>query len=115
MLGVLVYVGFYLIVFPKNYYGGGQSLGDRYFVQMAPAILVAALFAPLEAETLRWLSLAAVALSLIFTLPHHLDPSGAYGDISAPARRSGCCPLEANQDYTYLLRGEPAPATPPPP
>ena len=80
VLGVLFYIGFYLIVFPKNYYGGGQSLGDRYFVQMAPAILVAALFAPLGAKTLRWLSLAAVALSLIFTLPHHLDPSGAYGD-----------------------------------
>jgi hypothetical protein len=115
VLGVLFYVGFYLVVFPKNYYGGGQSLGDRYFVQMAPAILVAALFAPLGARTLRWLSAAAVALSLIFTLPHHRDPSGAYTDILRTSAPQRLLPVEANQDYTWLLRGEPEPAPTPVP
>ena len=114
-LGVLFYIGFYLIVFPKNYYGGGQSLGDRYFVQMAPAILVAALFAPLGAKTLRWLSLAAVALSLILTLPHHLDPSGAYAQVTRSSAPQRLLPVEGNQDYTWLLRGEPEPAPTPTP
>jgi 4-amino-4-deoxy-L-arabinose transferase-like glycosyltransferase len=109
--GILLYIAFYIVIFPTNYYGGGQSVGNRYFVQIAPAVLVAALFAPLGARLVRGLAVAAVVLSAVFTLPHHRDPSHAYTnflDTSAPQR---LLPLEANQDYTYLFRGEP----PPPP
>ena len=111
LLGVVFYIGFYVIVFPKNYYGGGQSLGDRYFVQIAPAILVAALFSPIGARAARWMAAAAIGLSLLLVLPHHLDPSSAYGDITRSSAPQRLLPLETNQDYTYFLKGEP----PPPP
>jgi hypothetical protein len=109
LLGVLFYIAFYVLVFPKNYYGGGQSLGDRYFIQMAPAILVAALFSPLGARAARRLAVAAIGLSLLFTLPHHLDPAGAYGKITRSSAPQRLLPLETNQDYTYFLKGEPQP------
>jgi len=107
--GILFYIAFYLVVFPTNYYGGGQSVGNRYFVQVAPAVLVAALFAPIGARTVRILALAAVALSLVFTLPHHRDPSHAYTDMLRTSAPQRLLPLEANQDYTWLFRGEPQP------
>lgn len=111
--GILLYIAFYVVVFPKNYYGGGQSVGNRYFVQMAPAVLVAALFAPLGARLVRGLAVAAVVLSAVFTLPHHRDPSHAYTDFLETSAPQRLLPLEANQDYTYLFRGEPEPKQPP--
>ena len=39
LLSVLGYVLFYAFFFPTNYFGGGQSLGNRYFLQAAPAII----------------------------------------------------------------------------
>jgi hypothetical protein len=110
LLGVLFYIGFYVLVFPKNYYGGGQSIGDRYFVQMAPAILVAALFSPIGARAARWLAVAAIGLSLILTLPLHRDPSGAYADPLRTTAIQRLLPLETNQDYTWFLKGDPPPA-----
>ena len=36
---MLVYVGLYLVVYTNNYFGGGASLGNRYFLQIAPVLL----------------------------------------------------------------------------
>jgi hypothetical protein len=105
--GVLAYIAFYIVVFPTNYYGGGQSLGNRYFIQIAPAVLITALFAPLGTRTFRILSVAGIALSLLFTWPNHRDPSDAYIALirTSPAQR--LLPIEANQDYTWIFRQKP--------
>ena len=81
------------IVFPKNYYGGGQSLGDRYFIQMAPAILVAALFVaaggarscswPVGRRRRRCRCCSRCRSTSTRRAPNRDDPR--------PARRSGCC------------------------
>jgi hypothetical protein len=109
LLGILGFIAFYLVVFPKNYYGGGQSLGNRYFVQVAPAVLVTALFAPLGARPLRWLALAGIALSALFNVPHHLHPQTAYIQMLRTSAPQRLLPIEANQDYTWIFRQLPPP------
>jgi 4-amino-4-deoxy-L-arabinose transferase-like glycosyltransferase len=107
LVGVLAYIAFYLVVFPTNYYGGGQSLGNRYFIQIAPAVFVTALFAPLGPRLLRTLAIAGVLLSAVFSWPQHRSPSDAYIEMirTSPAQR--LLPIEANQDYTWIFRQKP--------
>jgi hypothetical protein len=40
LLSLVLYVGFYVVVFTDNYYGGGQSIGNRYFLQFSVVALV---------------------------------------------------------------------------
>jgi len=35
LLSLGLYVAFYLVLFTNNYYGGGQSIGNRYFLQFS--------------------------------------------------------------------------------
>jgi hypothetical protein len=39
-IGILSYILFYLILFSNNYYGGSGTFGNRYFLQMYPALLL---------------------------------------------------------------------------
>jgi hypothetical protein len=107
LAGVLGYIAFYVVVFPTNYYGGGQSLGNRYFVQIAPAVLVTALFAPLGSRIFRVLSIAGVAVSLVFTWPQHRAPSDAYIEMIRTSPAQKLLPIEANQVYTWIFRQKP--------
>ena len=106
-VGVLAYIAFYIVVFPKNYYGGGQSLGNRYFIQIAPAVFVTALFAPLGVRLVRVLSVAAVAVSVLFSWPQHRAPSDAYIEMIRTSPAQKLLPIEANQDYTWIFRQTP--------
>ena len=54
----------------------------------------------------------AQVLSVVFTLPHHLDPSGGYADPLRTTAIQRLLPLETNQDYTWFLKGEPPPPAP---
>ena len=48
LAGIGLYIVFYLALFPDNYYGGGQAMGNRYFLQVSPLVLVVAgFFAPI--------------------------------------------------------------------
>ena len=105
--GILAYIAFYIVVFPTNYYGGGQSLGNRYFIQIAPAVLVTALFAPLASRTFRMFAIAGVGLSLLFGWPQHRASSDAYIEMIRTSQAQRLLPIEANQDYTWIFRQKP--------
>jgi len=104
--GILCYIAFYVILFTGNYYGGGQSLGNRYFIQMSTAVLVLALVTPLRERTLRWLAAAAIGLSVLLTLPHHRAPEVAFTNILTTSAPQRLLPIEANQDYTWIFKQE---------
>jgi hypothetical protein len=78
LAGVLAYILLYAFAFPTNYFGGGQSLGNRYFLQIAPSLLALAVVARVKARALTTAALAGAVLSLAFMWPHFQDPSGAY-------------------------------------
>jgi hypothetical protein len=78
LLGILGYVFIYAFGFSGNYYGGGQSLGNRYFLQIAPSVLALTVAARVHARPLTIAAIAGAALSVAFMWPHFQDPSGAY-------------------------------------
>jgi hypothetical protein len=65
-------------VWPRNYYGGEQSLGNRYFLQIAPSLLALAVAARVHTRALTVAALAGAVLAVLFMFPHFEDPSGAY-------------------------------------
>lgn len=99
LIGVLAYVVFYVIVFPKNYYGGGQSVGDRYFIQIAPAVFVLALLSPLRARAMRWLSVAGMALAVVLSGQHLVDQDRSFVEYTRSSAVQRLLPFESNQDY----------------
>lgn len=59
LIGTVVYVGFYFSLAPNNYYGGSHSFGNRYFLQIFPALLLA------STKGVRWMP-AVLAASIVF-------------------------------------------------
>ena len=78
LIGVLSYIAIYVFVWPKNYYGGAQSLGNRYFLQVAPALLALAVAAKLRVRELASAAAAGALLAVLFMFPHFEDPSASY-------------------------------------
>ena len=105
LAGVVAYIAFYIVAFPTNYYGGGQSVGSRYFVQAAPAFFALALFAPLSARLLRGLSAAAILLALGLTHQHLFQQDRAFVEFNRTNSLQRLLPFEANLDYAdYYIR-----------
>jgi 4-amino-4-deoxy-L-arabinose transferase-like glycosyltransferase len=97
LIGVLVYVGLYLVVYTNNYYGGGHSLGNRYFLQIAPVMLgVLAVLRP-SARAALAITASCVVLSLAFLWPHHAEPETAYLHIDRTSAVQELLPFEHNQ------------------
>jgi hypothetical protein len=99
LLGVLGYIAFYVVMYPLNYYGGGQSLGNRYFLQMAPVVLVVAVMAGLPRRWLMGCSVAGILVALAMIWPHHLRPGIAFDNLAKTSPLQLLLPFEHNQDY----------------
>jgi hypothetical protein len=110
--GILGYIAFYVLIFPTDYYGGGASLGNRYFLQVAPSLLAAAVLARVSPRVVAAVAIAGGILGLAFLWPQHLDPSGAYAvglARTSPIQR--LLPFESNQTKNAYFRCPP-PFTP---
>jgi hypothetical protein len=99
LLGVLGYMGAYIVIYTLNFYGGGQSLGNRYFLQMMPAVLVLAVMADLPRRWMTWASVGGIVIALAMIWPHHLHPAIAYDNIAKASPLQRLLPFERNQDY----------------
>jgi hypothetical protein len=97
LAGLGLYVVFYLALFPENYYGGGQAIGNRYFLQVAPLVLGVAAAARLPSRQLVVSAFAAGALSLLFMWPHHEAPTWALIDLYRTSPAQEVLPVESNQ------------------
>jgi hypothetical protein len=104
LLGVLAYIGFYVVLFPLNFYGGGQSLGNRYFLQIAPAVLVLVVMAGLPRRWVVWFSAAGIVVALAMIWPHHLHPGIAYDTIAKTSPLQRLLPFESNQELKADFR-----------
>ena len=79
LAGIAAYVLFYVLFFPKNYVGV-SSLGNRYFVQIAPAVLVAAVLAEISRRVVASVAVAGAVLGVVLLWPHHRHPSAAFSE-----------------------------------
>jgi hypothetical protein len=78
LIGILGYILVHTFAFSANYFGGGQSLGNRYFLQIAPSLLALAVVARVHARALMLAAIGGAVLAVLFMWPHFEDPSGAY-------------------------------------
>jgi 4-amino-4-deoxy-L-arabinose transferase-like glycosyltransferase len=108
LLGVVAYIAFFVVLYPGNYYGGGQSLGNRYFLQAAPAVLIVAVLATLPRRWLVWSSGVGILLGVTMLWPHHLHPGIAYDTLAKTSPLQRALPFERNLDYPdYFICSEP--------
>jgi hypothetical protein len=78
LIGVFAFVLIAAFAYHRNYFGGAQSLGNRYFLQVSPALLALAVAADLRVRALAGAALGGAVLAVLFMWPHFQDPSGAY-------------------------------------
>lgn len=68
IIGLLLYVMFYLTIFSNNYYGGETAFGNRYFLQVYPVLLLAIPSNKLKNRTYKLLLLVMGYLGIILYL-----------------------------------------------
>jgi hypothetical protein len=103
LLSVLGYILFYAVFFPTNYFGGGQSLGNRYFLQAAPAIIAMVVLVGLPRRTVLWCSLIGIVLGVVLLLPQHERSRTAHINIERTSAPQRLLPFEANQDTRHYF------------
>ncbi|MBK5222933.1 MAG: hypothetical protein JJE52_08665 [Acidimicrobiia bacterium] len=106
LLGLGLYIALYLVLFPHNFYGGGQAIGNRYFLQVSPLVLVVAAGARIPSRQLVGASLAAISVSLVLWWPHHETPQQALIDQERTTPVQEILPWEGNQSgVNYWICG----------
>ncbi|MFN8017778.1 MAG: hypothetical protein U0P45_06615 [Acidimicrobiales bacterium] len=104
LVGLLGYVAFYVLLFPHNYNGGGQTLGNRYFLQVYPAVLVLAATARLRVKPLAVGAAVSAAAAWAFMSQHYTDAGHAIRDIDQTNPVQRLLPFEGNQDGANYFR-----------
>ena len=94
VFGIAAYIAFYSLFFPLNYYGGGQSLGNRYLLQIIPLVVALPVFARFPAQFLAKLAGAGALLGLLFLGSHHRSPSNAFTFLSRTSVTQQLFPFE---------------------
>ncbi len=92
--GLLGYLAFYLILFPLNYFGGAQTIGNRYLLQVLPLALLLAPLGALTQRSLIRLTAVAVVASMFFLGPHHRDPERSFWLLSRVSIAQQLLPFE---------------------
>lgn len=102
--GVVAYVVLYAAVFPKNYFGGEQSLGDRYLLQVSPIALLAIGMSRPPRRLVASGALLGTFLAVLFLGTQFRHPTDAFVrvDRSSPAR--ALLPEERHIVGTALFR-----------
>ncbi|PID58014.1 hypothetical protein CSB45_04815 [candidate division KSB3 bacterium] len=95
--GLFAYILFYVFLFPNNYYGGDQSLGNRYFLQVLPAMAALIVASDFGHRFLWKTAISSVIVSLVFLWPHHMDPAHAFCKLKRTSWLQRCMLTEINQ------------------
>lgn len=96
-IGIILYVGLYVLVYPSNYYGGAQSIGNRYFLQVAPLVLVVISGTRIPYRSLIWIPVVAIVFSLVFFGHAHMAPESAFNTLYKHSPAQSLLPFESNQ------------------
>ncbi len=113
-VGLAGYVALYLVVFTDNYFGGGQSVGNRYFLQVSPLVAVAATASGVTSRAARWCAALAVAWAVVVLGPHLRHPEEAFYRIERTSPAQRLLPFDGSQAHAWRFECEPASCVPPP-
>ncbi len=112
--GLVAYVALYLVVFTDNYFGGGQSVGNRYFLQVSLLVAVAAVAGGVTSRAARWCGAAAVAWALVVLGAQLRHPEEAFNRIDRTSAAQRRLPFDGSQKDAWRFQCEPAECVPPP-
>lgn len=112
--GLLAYVALYLVAFTDNYFGGGQSIGNRYFLQVSPLVVLIAAASPLPARAARWCAAGAAVWALVVLHPHLRAPEEAFFHIERTSAVQRALPFDGSQKHAWRFECEPAECVAPP-
>lgn len=112
--GLAAYVALYLVVFTDNYFGGGQSVGNRYFLQVSSLVAVAAVAGGVTSRAARWCGAAAAGWALVVLAPHLQHPEEAFNRIDRTSAVQRRLPFDGSQMDAWRFQCEPAACVPPP-
>lgn len=104
-IGLAAYVGLYVVVLTDNYFGGGQSIGNRYFLQVSPLVLGLLAASKVPARHLVWGAIGSVAVSLALVPQHHRQPDRAFWRVTEISELQELLPFESTQRSAEFLRG----------
>jgi hypothetical protein len=113
-VGLCAYVGLYLVVFTDNYFGGAQSVGNRYFLQVSVLVPLIAVAAGVSARAARWSGAVAVVAALALLTPHLRQPEEAFYRLERTSRVQRWLPFDGSQEHSWRFECEPATCVAPP-
>jgi hypothetical protein len=113
LIGLGLYVLFYVLLFPRNTYGGGQAIGNRYFLQISPVVIAVAVGSGIRAARLAWAGLLGLVLPIVLLWPQLYSPHDDLYKIyrTSPAQR--LLLYESHVSTTYFFHPPPPPPKPP--
>jgi hypothetical protein len=81
LLGLLLFLCGYLFFYADNYYGGGQCVGNRWFLKAVPFTLALAVESRLGAAAVARLCALALAGTVAFLPRHHAHHREVYANV----------------------------------
>ena len=111
--GLATYAGLYVVAFTDNYFGGGQSIGSRYFLQVSVVAAVVAVASPLTARAAGWCAAFAAAWALAVLHPHLRAPEEAFFRIDRTSAAQEILPFESTQVHSWRFTCAPGTCQPP--
>ena len=96
-VGLAAYSAFYLVLFTDNYYGGQQSIGNRYFLQISLLAAVVAVAAPVGRTAALRCAAFAVVWAAVVLGPNLRHADRAFHDLGHLSRVQRLLPFETTQ------------------
>jgi hypothetical protein len=113
-VGLLAYVALYLVSFTTNYFGGGQSIGNRYFLQVSLLVPVVAVAVGVTAKVARWCTAAAAGWAIVVLGAQLRQPEEAFYRLERTTAAQRLLPFDGSQEHAWRFQCEPATCVPPP-
>lgn len=104
LASTLAFVVLYVVLFPRNYYGGGQAFGNRYFVQVCPLVAALASTFRLPSRQLVLGSVGALIFGAVTLWPHLTDPEEALVRLQVTTPVQRLFPFEERQEGGEYFR-----------
>lgn len=113
--GLAAYVVLYLVSFTDNYFGGGQSVGNRYFLQVSAMVAVVPVAARVSERAAMWAAVVGGAAAAVLITPHLFQPDEAFYHLERTSPVQDLLPFDGSQSGSWRFECDPDVDCVPPP
>ena len=113
--GLAAYVVLYLVSFTDNYFGGGQSVGNRYFLQVSAMVAVIPIAARVTERAAMWAALVGGIAAAVLITPHLFQPDEAFYHLERTSPVQELLPFDGSQSGNWRFECDPDVDCVPPP